>query len=185
MDSKGSSTLERSTTRSERVARIVILLGEVGLLMWGAAAALVPERLPGPGSVPILPAGYEGFTGGSWQQLVATSPKTAEYTTLLFRMYGLYIVAFSVLATGMAAYGLHRGEAWTWWALLVGNTLAYPGAMAYDRIVGAIGPFELSEYLGIAVIYGALAVMAPFRIGDSARPRAAAPVLATGADPQR
>ena len=45
-----------------------------------------------------------------------------------------------------------------WWALLVGNTLAYPGAMAYDRIVGAIGPFELSEYLGLAAIYVALAI---------------------------
>jgi hypothetical protein len=46
--------------------------------------------------------------------------------------------------------------------LLVGNTIAYVSAMTYDRTVNAIGPFELSEYLGLAVIYGALAVTAPF-----------------------
>jgi hypothetical protein len=34
--------------------------------------------------------------------------------------------------------------------------------MTYDRIVGAIGPFEILEYVGIAGIYGALAVTAPF-----------------------
>ena len=45
---------------------------------------------------------------------------------------------------------------------LVGNTIALGAAMRYDWIVGAIGPFEMSEYLGLALIYGALAVTAPF-----------------------
>ena len=35
--------------------------------------------------------------------------------------------------------------------------------MIYDRVVNAIGPFELLEYVGLAVIYAALAVTAPFR----------------------
>ena len=30
--------------------------------------------------------------------------------------------------------------------------------MTYDRVVGAIGPFELLEYVGLAAIYVALAV---------------------------
>lgn len=38
-------------------------------------------------------------------------------------------------------------------------------AMTYDRIVGAIGPFEWSEYLGLAVICASLAVTAPVRTG--------------------
>jgi hypothetical protein len=40
--------------------------------------------------------------------------------------------------------------------------IAFGAAMTYDWIVGAIGPFEMSEYIGIAGIYGALAVTAPF-----------------------
>jgi len=73
-------------------------------------------------------------------------------------MYGIYIVAFSVLAIAIAANGFKRGERRAWWALLVGNSLAFISAMAYDRIVGAIGPFEMTEYLGLALIYGSLAV---------------------------
>ena len=62
---------------------------------------------------------------------------------------------------------------WAWWALLGDSTLALVSAMAYDRIVNAIGPFELTEYLGLALIWGALAVTAPFRAAGQ-------PVRSTG-----
>ena len=35
-------------------------------------------------------------------------------------------------------------------------------AMTSDWIVKAIGPFELTEYLGLVIVWGALAVTAPF-----------------------
>ncbi len=154
--------LKRVIGRSRRVAWIVIVVADVGLLAWAALAAVAPERLIGPHSTPILPAGYEGFTGGSWQALVAASPKTTEYLTLLFRMFGLYGVAFSLIAIAIGANAFRRGEGWAWWALLVGNTITFVGAMAYDQIARAVGPFELSEYLGLVAIYGFLAITAPF-----------------------
>jgi MFS family permease len=158
----------RAIGRWRRVAWILILIADVGLLAWTAMAALLPERLLGPGSTPILPAGYEGFTGYSWQELVATTPKAADYATLLFRMYGMYGIALSVLAIAIGATAFRRGEAWAWWALLIGNTIAYVGAMTYDQVVRAVGPFELLEYVGLALIYGSLAVTAPFRRSDRA-----------------
>jgi hypothetical protein len=139
-------------------AWLAILIVAIGSVLWGAMAALAPDVLPGPDGAPILAAGYEGFTG---QALATASPKTAAYLTLLFRVYGAYNVAFGVLAAAIAALALRRGETWAWWALLVGDTIALGSAMAYDRIAGAIGPFELSEYLGLALVYGALAVTAP------------------------
>jgi hypothetical protein len=154
----GSGTFARAIARWRRVAWVVIVIADVGLLAWCAMAALAPQALQGPASTPILPAGYEGFTGGSWQQIAASSPKMAEYMTLLFRMFGIYGAAFSLLAIAIAANGFRRGERWAWWALLVGNTIGYGAPMVYDQIVRAVGPFELSEYLGLAVIYGSLAI---------------------------
>lgn len=55
-----------------------------------------------------------------------------------------------------------HGSTWAWWALLASNTITFGAAMTYDRAVNAIGPFELSEYLGLIVIYAALIVTAPF-----------------------
>lgn len=156
-----------------RWASILILVADAGMLFWTAMAALAPERLLGPRSMPILAAGYEGFTKGSWSELVASSPRTADFMTLVFRMYGLYGVVLSLLALAIAATAFRRGDRWAWWALLVGNTIAFVGAMAYDRIVHAIGPFEALEYVGLVVIVVALAVTAPFRAP-------APPVPATG-----
>jgi hypothetical protein len=56
-----------------RVAWLLILIADVGLLRWGAMAALAPEHLLGPASAPILTAGYEGFTKRPWSELADTS----------------------------------------------------------------------------------------------------------------
>lgn len=50
--------------------------------------------------------------------------------------------------------------------------------MTYDQIVRAVGPFELSEYLGLAAVYASPAATGPFpstarlpRVGAAAEPR--------------
>ena len=144
------------------IAWILILIVNAAFVVWGAMAAALPDHLLGPGGIPILTAGYEGFTGISWSELASTSPMTAKYIEVLFRMYGVFNVAFGLMASAIAVTAFRRGEVWAWWALLVGNTIALVSAMRYDWIVNAIGPFELTEYLGLAMIYGALAVTAPF-----------------------
>lgn len=144
------------------VAWILILIVDAAFVAWGAMAAAFPDQLLGPSGRPILLAGYEGFSDGSWAELAGTSPMTAEYIVVLFRMYGVYNMVFGLMAVAITVTAFRRGEGWSWWALLVGNTIAIVSAMRYDWIVNAIGPFELSEYLGLAVIYGALAVTAPF-----------------------
>jgi hypothetical protein len=155
--------------RRRQVAWILILIVDGGLVAWGAMAAISPDHLLGPHGVPILTAGYEGFTGTSWTDLAATSPATARYMGVLFRMYGIFNVAFGLMAIAITVTAFRRGEVWAWWALLIGNTIALVSAMTYDRIVNAIGIFELSEYLGLAFVYGALAITAPFLRGNRSR----------------
>ena len=159
--------------RLQRVAWILILIVDVGYIAWGAGAAASPDRLLGPGGKAILPAGYEGYSGGSWSELAGASPLVAGYMTVLYRMYGVYNVLFGLLGSAIAATAFRRREGWAWWSLLVGNTVALVSAMTYDKFVNAIGPFELTEYLGLALVWGALAVTAPFRA-------AARPVPLTG-----
>jgi hypothetical protein len=146
-----------------RVAWMLVLIVEGSFIAWGAMAALWPDHLLGPGGTPIVTAGYEGFSKGSWAELVSTSPMTAKYITILFRTYGAYNVGFGVLGAAIAVTAFRRGDRWAWWALLAGNTITLASAMRYDWIVNAIGPFELSEYFGLVMVYGALAVTAPFR----------------------
>jgi hypothetical protein len=152
--------------RLQRVAWILILIVDVGYIAWGAGAAASPDHLLGPGGKAILPAGYEGYSGGSWSELVGASPLVAAYMVVLFRMYGIYNVLFGLLGSVIAVTAFRRGEHWAWWAVLVGNTVALMSAMTYDMTVNAIGPFELTEYLGLAMVWAALAATAPFRAAE-------------------
>jgi len=144
--------------RARSVAWLLVLAADVGLAAWGAMAAAFPDHLLGPNGAPILAAGYEGFSRASWSSLVTSSPMTARYIGVLFRLYGVFNVAFGLMASAIAVTAFRRGDRWAWWALLVGNTLAYVSAMTYDWTVNAIGPFELTEYLGLAAVYAALAI---------------------------
>ena len=152
-----------------RIAWILILVVDVGFVLWGGGAAAAPDGLVGPGGKAILPAAFEGFSGASWSALVSTSPLTARYMILLYRTYGMYNVAFGLVTTAITVTAFRRGERWAWWALLAGNTITLVSAITYDRISNAIGPFELTEYLGLAMVLGALAVTAPFLEGKRAR----------------
>ena len=149
-------------TRRRLAALVMILLVDVGFVAWGLMAAAWPDHLPGPHGAPILTAGYEGFTKTSWSELAGALPMTAKYIGMLFRLYGVYCLVFGVMATAIAVTAFRRGERWAWWTLLAGNTIALASAMTYDWTVNAIGPFELTEYLGVVAVYGALAITAPF-----------------------
>ena len=160
---KKSNKFQNQTTvvnRRRRIAMILILITDVGFIAWGMMAALLPDYLLGPGSEPILKAEYESYTHLSWSALTALSPSVAEFITILFRMYGTFNVVFGLMAVAIAATAFRRGERWAWWALLIGNTIALGSAMTFDRVVNAIGIFEITEYVGIVAVYVALAITA-------------------------
>jgi len=148
--------------RRRRAAWILIFIVDLAYVAWGGMAALFLNNLLGPGGKPILTAGYEGFTQGSWAELVRTAPMTARYIDMVFRLYGAYCMIFGVIGSAIAVTAFRRGEHWAWWTLLIGNTLALVSAMAYDKTVNAIGPFEMTEYLGLVLVWVAFAITAPF-----------------------
>jgi len=147
---------------SRNIGSIMILIVGVAYIVWGALAAAMPDGLLGPGGKAILPAAYEGFTGGSWTELMQTSPMTAKYIILLYRMYGIYCSVFGLMGSAIAVTAFRRGDRWAWWTLLIANTVALGSAMRMDWLSKAIGPFELTEYVGLALIFGALAITIPW-----------------------
>jgi hypothetical protein len=72
--------------KRRQIALILILVVDVAYIAWGASAAAAPDHLLGPGGKAILPAGYEGYSGGSWAELAGASPLIAGYMTVLYRL---------------------------------------------------------------------------------------------------
>ena len=65
--------------RRLRVAWVVILVADLGVLAYGLLAVFSPDQLT---------AGYESATGRAWSELVASIPQTADFILLLFRLLG-------------------------------------------------------------------------------------------------
>jgi hypothetical protein len=149
--------------KRRQIAWILILIVDAGMFLWGAGAAIAPEHLLGPGGQAILPAGFEGYSGGSWSELSGASPMSAAYMTVLFRLYATFCVLFGFMGSVITVTAFRRGERWAWWTLLVSNTVALLSAMTYDKLVHAIGPFEVTEYLGLLLVWAAFAITAPVR----------------------
>jgi len=156
----------------DRFAWVLILIVDASFIAWGGMAAVFLDHLLGPGGKMILPAGYEGFTRGSWSDFVGTFPMAAKYTEVMYRMYGLYCAIFGLMGAAIAVTAFRRGERWAWWTLLIGNTLALLSAMTMDWMVNAIGPFEVTEHLGLAMVWVAFAATFP-RGSLSAAPQGA------------
>ena len=89
-----------------QIAWIVILVVDVAYFIWGAMAAASPAGLLGPGGKAILPAGYEGYSGASWSELLRTSPMTANYMIVLFRTYGIHCAVFGLMGSAIAVTAL-------------------------------------------------------------------------------
>src|SRR5262249_36763237 len=122
----------RTTHMTRRqLAWVLILIVDVGLVAWGAMAAALPDFLLGPGGKPILPAGYEGFTGNSWSELVSTAPMTSGYIEVLFRMYGVFNVLFGLMAVAITVTVFPRRARWARWALPLRHTIAPFAPLTY------------------------------------------------------
>jgi hypothetical protein len=147
-----------------QIAWTLILVVDAAYILWGGAVAIAPDHVLGPGGKAILPAGFEGYSSGSWSALITASPMSAGYMAVLYRLYGVYCVLFGFMGSMITVTAFRRGERWAWWALFVGNTVALLAAMTYDKLVNAIGPFELTEYLGLALVWAAFAITAPIRL---------------------
>ena len=134
-----------------QLAWVVILVADAGIALYGVLAVATPS---------LLTAGYERYTGASWASLVAQAPETAAYLLLVYRMVGGLNVALGITLIAIIVGPFRRGERWAWFALLIGNLLGFGVPMTYDQITGAIGFFEILEFVAIAAVLLALALSA-------------------------
>jgi hypothetical protein len=105
----------------------------------------------------MLVPGYEQYTGLSWAALTQDAPEIASFLLLVFRLVGALNVAAALPLIAIALTAFRAQQRWAWWTLLVGNTVALGAPMTYDQLTGAIGVFEVGEWVVLGAVYAALA----------------------------
>lgn len=135
------------SSRVRRWAWILILATDAGMTFYGIQAVATPA---------MMTPGYESFTDSSWTGLVASTPAVASYVLLLYRLVGGLNVALGLVLIAVTLGAYRRGARWAWFTLLAGNAIGFGLPMTYDQITGAIGPFEILEFLAVGIVLLAL-----------------------------
>jgi len=138
-------------SRYTSIAWKVILIADLGVLLYGLMAVLSPE---------VLGEGFESYTGQSLSALLSTNSKIAEYLILLGRLVGAFNVAFAVGAIAIILASFRKGTTWSWITLLSINTIGYASPIVFDQIVGSVGIFEQLEIVFLLLIYLMLGISA-------------------------
>lgn len=162
---------ERAQPATVQLAWKVVFIADAAVMLYGLLAVLKP--------VEMLDGGFETFTGRRWATLQGDDPASADYVAMLGRVLGALNVAVGVLGCAVAAAGLRRGEAWAWYALLLGNAFGYGGPIAFDLTVRSITIFEQLEMALAALVGVALAMSARDVLGRRARGAAPPPPAVT------
>jgi hypothetical protein len=144
------------SSRARRWAWILILGADAGMAFYGLQAVATPA---------MMTAGYESYTGSSWTGLVASAPAAASYVLLLYRLVGGLNIALGLVLIAVTIGAYRRGARWAWFTLLAGNAIGFGLPMTYDQITGAIGPFEILEYVAVGMVLVALLVFSWRRPG--------------------
>lgn len=133
------------------IAWKIIMVPNLTVLLFGVLLALIPDAL--------LSEGFQLFVGQSWGALLSASPKTAEYITLFGRMFGAHMIVIAVLIIAITLKSFRREQKWSWYTFLIGNTLGWSSAIAFDLTVGEISVVAI-EFVMILLVYIALGISA-------------------------
>lgn len=76
------------------------------------------------------------FTGQSWSDLLANSPKTAELYIITKKLIGFFLLLLSILVLFITNNSYKKGEKWAWYSLLITGILIWGGLLGYRFLIG-------------------------------------------------
>jgi len=101
----------------------------------------------------------QSFMGKPWLDFVASNAKIASFISLFGRVLGVQLIIIGILAIAITLTAYRRGEKWSWYVLLAGNTLGWGSGLAMEGITGVI-PIVVVQAIILLIAYVGLAISA-------------------------
>jgi len=79
---------------------------------------------------------FAAYTGQTWSDYSATSPKYAMMYIITKRLIGFQLLPISILIILIAQKSYSRGEKWSWYALLVSGVVTWGSLIGYRIVIG-------------------------------------------------
>jgi len=96
----------------------------------------------------IFVSDFLAFTGQSYADYLASSPKTAELYMITKKLWGVTMLLIGLLIIFITQKSYSKAEKWSWYALLIAGTTLWGSLIGYRFIIGYIAPSIVTFIIG-------------------------------------
>ena len=137
--------------RSVKISWKILMIPYIVLLIFGLIWTFAPGISVG--------QDLQSFIGQPWLDFVASNAKLASFISLLGRVLGVQLIVIGIMAIAITLTAYRRGEKWSWYVFLAGNTLGWGSGLAMEGIT-CVMPVVIIEAIILLIAYVGLAISA-------------------------
>ncbi|MDV3244581.1 MAG: hypothetical protein LYZ66_05330 [Nitrososphaerales archaeon] len=114
----------------------------VFLLIFGLDVPLAPLQSG-------IPQMASSVIGKTWSELVSSNPWLVDYTGIIVRQQGIYLLGLNIFGIVISLKGYRRGEKWAWYTLWYYPVLFVSGALLFPSTATFLIPIIIIYLLGL------------------------------------
>ncbi len=127
-------------------AWIILFAMNIFLLAFGLDVPLAPLQSG-------IPEMTSTSIGKTWSELVSSNPWLANYTSIILRQSGIYLLGLNIFGLIIILKGYRRGHRWAWYTLWYYPALFIAGALLTPSIASFLIPFAIIYSVGLLLPY--------------------------------
>jgi hypothetical protein len=100
----------------------------------------------------IFVSDFLAFTGQSYADYLASSPKTAELYMITKKLWGVTMLLIGLLIIFITQKSYSKAEKWSWYALLIAGTTLWGSLIGYRFVIGYIAP-SIVTFIIVTILF--------------------------------
>lgn len=106
---------------------------------------------------------FQAYTGQNLSEALAAGSKAAELWLTTKRLWGVELIALSLLMTFITSRSYSKGEKWSWYALLATGCILWGSLIGYKVAIGYFQPTMSSMTFIFGALLFAIGIIVPAR----------------------
>ena len=138
-------------SRAVKISWKIMMIPNIAVLFFGLIWVVAPDISVG--------QDFQSFMGQPWTDFVTSNAKIGSFISLLGQVLGMQMISIGILTIAITLTAYRRGEKWSWWVFLAGNTLGWGSGLVLEGTTGVM-PIVAVQAIILLIAYVGLAIAA-------------------------
>ncbi len=134
--------------RSVKISWKIMMVPPIFTLLLGLSLTVAPGI--------SIAKNFQSVMGQPWADFVMSNAKLGTFLSMLIQLIGVQVIVIGIVSIAITLMAYRRGEKWSWYILLVGNTLGFGSGLVWEAATDVIQTLVmfaimlLVAYVGLA-----------------------------------